>query len=176
MAVNSQQYGMINEDISRHGVYAAQDSSLDKKLERIINKLETVIVGNHNAQTSAQVCELCTASDHHTNQCPSAQNEQIEDVNVTHNFYDNNPNLTNQYGNSYNPSWKNNPNLSYGTRLQQQSAQTGPTQMLNKSHQQSPNQPSPMPNQNSSQPNLRAQVQNLEEMLSTLTATTFQQQ
>ncbi|XP_073137275.1 uncharacterized protein [Henckelia pumila] len=76
-------------------------------------------MGVGNGQT-AKSCGICASMGHATDMCPTLQEESIEQVNATGGFpgppqwkYD-------LYSNTYNPGWKDHPNLRYGNLLANQ--------------------------------------------------------
>ncbi|KAK8676841.1 hypothetical protein V6N13_142403 [Hibiscus sabdariffa] len=105
MAANSQQFGAISEPSRR--VHEVSAVSLENKINQLTNIVNSLISGKNN---SARACGICTMTDHPTDSCPALQEET---VNAVGNF----PGLPqrpyNPHSNTYNPGWRDHPNLSY---------------------------------------------------------------
>ncbi|XP_073119687.1 uncharacterized protein [Henckelia pumila] len=75
-----------------------------------------------NGQT-AKACGICAAIGHATDMCPTLQEDSVEQVNITGGFSGPPQRKYDPYSNTYNPGWKDHPNLRYGN---QQANQPGP--------------------------------------------------
>ncbi|KAK8504668.1 hypothetical protein V6N12_046917 [Hibiscus sabdariffa] len=64
----------------------------------------------HEIKKSFRPCGMCTSTDHPTDGCPSLQDET---VNAIGNFPGPPQRPYNPYSNTYNPGWRDHPNLSY---------------------------------------------------------------
>ncbi|XP_027124317.1 uncharacterized protein LOC113771530 [Coffea eugenioides] len=114
MAENCQQFG-TREDVPTRKVNEVSSSSIQQQLSELTSFVRQIAVGNVQ---QAKVCGICTNSGHTTDSCPQLQEEGIEQANMAGNMpmprrqYD-------PYSNSYNPGWRDHPNLSYGGNKQQ---------------------------------------------------------
>ncbi|XP_073137356.1 uncharacterized protein [Henckelia pumila] len=87
----------------------------------------------------ARVCGICTQLGHATDMCPTLQEGSAEQVNVAGGFPGPPQQRYDPYSNTYNPGWKDHPNLRYGNP---QANQPGPQAPQ---HNQSYRQPYPPP-------------------------------
>ncbi|XP_052725956.1 uncharacterized protein LOC108320155 [Vigna angularis] len=135
MASNSQQFSTRNDAIVVRGVHdvvAQSLSAVESKLEGKIDslaKLVTQLTTNHRSVAPsayvARLCVICPSSDHYTDACPSLQHPTASDAPQAYatNIYNNrqpqqqNHDLT---SNSYNPGWRNHPNLRWNNAPQHQ--------------------------------------------------------
>ncbi|XP_071939268.1 uncharacterized protein [Coffea arabica] len=114
MAENCQQFG-TRADVPTRKVNEVSSSSIEQQLSELTSFVRQIAVGN--AQ-QAKVCGICTNIGHTTDSCPQLHEEGIEQANMAGNMpmprrqYD-------PYSNSYNPGWRDHPNLSYGGNKQQ---------------------------------------------------------
>ncbi|KAK8544435.1 hypothetical protein V6N13_056215 [Hibiscus sabdariffa] len=105
MAANSQQFGAISEPNQRvHGVNTV---SLENKIDQLTNVVSSLIA---EKKQSFRPCGICTLTDHPTDGCPNLQDET---VNAIGNFPGPPQKPYNPYSNTYNPGWRDHPNLSY---------------------------------------------------------------
>ncbi|XP_027151330.1 uncharacterized protein LOC113751499 [Coffea eugenioides] len=157
MAENSQQFG-TREDISICKVNEIETSSIQQQLTELTLFVRQLAVGN---ASQAKVCGICTGMGHSTDMCPMIQEENVEQVNMAgytpapRNQYD-------PYSNTYNPGWRDHPNLSYGGNRQSNFI---PNRQQGYQQQYQPRPPPPP----SSSPSL-------EEMMKQFIATTAQRQ
>ncbi|XP_071932872.1 uncharacterized protein [Coffea arabica] len=109
MAENSQQFGS-REDIPTRRVNEVETSSIQQQISELTSFVRQLAVGS---ASQAKVCGVCTAVGHPTEMCPLVQEETAEQVNMAGHVpaprkqYD-------PYSNTYNPGWRDHPNLSYG--------------------------------------------------------------
>ncbi|XP_027166709.1 uncharacterized protein LOC113766752 [Coffea eugenioides] len=113
MAENSQQFG-TREDVSIRKVNEVETSSIQQQLTELTSFVGQLAVGN---ASQAKVCGICTGMGHSIEMCPMIQEESAEQVNMPSHApaprkaYD-------PYSNTYNPGWRDHPNLSYGGNRQ----------------------------------------------------------
>ncbi|XP_027122255.1 uncharacterized protein [Coffea arabica] len=109
MAENSQQFG-TREDVPIRKVNEVETSSIQQQLTELTSFVRQLAVGN---ASQAKACGTCPGMGHSTDMCPMIQEENLEQVNMAgyapapRNQYD-------PYSNTYNPGWRDHPNLSYG--------------------------------------------------------------
>ena len=103
----------------RGGIYAlTEEAELKVKLSTLNRRMEDLEQRNHQevwavteASMPIQPCFNCQSSSHQGEPCPispSVRERMVENVNVVG---QNRPPNDAQYGNTYNPNWKNHPNL-----------------------------------------------------------------
>ncbi|XP_073131674.1 uncharacterized protein [Henckelia pumila] len=63
---------------------------------------------------NTEVCGICTARGHSTDMCPTLQEGSTEQVNAAGGFPGPPQRKYDPYSNTYNPGWKDHPNLRYG--------------------------------------------------------------
>ena len=110
MAPNSKQFSTRLDPPSKH-VSEVNISSLEQQIVSVTSLIRQMVVGN---MQMVKACGICSVVGHPTDMCPTLQEEPIEQVNATGGFprqlqrkYD--PNSS-----TYNPGWRDHPNLSYG--------------------------------------------------------------
>ena len=105
----------------RGGIYSlTEDVELKAKLSTLNRRMEELEQRNQNevravTETSmlGQPCFNCQSTSHQGEHCPispSIRDLMVENANVVG---QNRPPTDAQYGNTYNPNWKNHPNLSW---------------------------------------------------------------
>ena len=116
MAANSQQFGARMDHTSRK-VNEVSISNLERQILDLTSMVRQMAVGNMEV---TRVCGICSLSGHSTDLCPTLQNnENIQQANAMGNFLGQSQNRYDPYSNSYNPSWRDHPNLSYGNQAGQ---------------------------------------------------------
>ncbi|XP_027103002.1 uncharacterized protein [Coffea arabica] len=113
MAENSQQFGFRESNPTRR-VNEAETSSIQQQLSELTSAVRQLAMRD---TPRAKVCGICTSMDHCTDSCPILQEDGAEQVNMAGGV----PALRRQYdpySNTYNPGWRDHPNLSYGNRQQ----------------------------------------------------------
>ena len=109
MAENSQQFS-TREDVPTRKVNEVETSSIQQQLTELTSFVRQLAVGN---ASQAKVCGISMVMGHSTEMCPLTQEKSAEQVNmaghapVPRKSYD-------LYLNTYNPSWRDHPNLNYG--------------------------------------------------------------
>ncbi|XP_071926999.1 uncharacterized protein [Coffea arabica] len=142
MAENSQQFGS-REDIPTRRVNKVETSSIQQQISELTSFVRQLAVGS---ASQAKVCGVCTAVGHPTEMCPLVQEETAEQVNMAGHAptprkpYD-------PYSNTYNPGWRDHPNLSYGGNRQSNFV---PNRQQGHQQQYHPRPPPPPPPSNSS--------------------------
>ncbi|XP_017617797.1 uncharacterized protein LOC108462347 [Gossypium arboreum] len=113
MAVNSQQFGSSSEPSRR--VHEVSTVSLENKIDKLTNIVNSLVTGKIGA---AKVCGICTMPNHPTDSCPMLQDKTGAQVNAINNFPGPPQRPYNPYGNTFNPGWRDHPNMSYGNKNQ----------------------------------------------------------
>nr|XP_027062838.1 uncharacterized protein LOC113689236 [Coffea arabica] len=155
MAENSQQFGLRESNPPRR-VNEVETSSLQQQISELTSVVRQLVVGN---VPQVKACGICTNMGHHTDSCPILQEDGAEQVNMAGGVpaprrqYD-------PYSNTYNPGWRDHPNLSYGSRPQNAFSNRPP------GFQQ--------PWQHKSQPSSSTSGSSLEEIVKSLANTTTQ--
>ncbi|GMI90914.1 hypothetical protein HRI_002760700 [Hibiscus trionum] len=109
MAANSQQFGSTSEPSRR--VHTVSTVSLENKIDNLTNIVYSLVLGEIKA---AKVCGVCTMSDHVTDLCPLLQDTSSAQVNAIVPGPPQRP--YNPHSNTFNPGWRDHPNLSYGNQ------------------------------------------------------------
>ncbi|XP_052481156.1 uncharacterized protein LOC105800930 [Gossypium raimondii] len=109
MAANSQQFRANTKPPRR--VHQLSNSTLEDKVDRLTNMMNSLLA--EKAKT-ARLCGICATPDHATDACPSLYDDTMAHLDAVGNF----PGLPERrydpYANTYNPRWRDHPNLSYG--------------------------------------------------------------
>ncbi|XP_037494808.1 uncharacterized protein LOC119370546 [Jatropha curcas] len=119
MAANSQQFGMRMDHTSKK-VNEVSTSNLEKQISDLTSLVRQIAVGNMQAVKTCGICLVPgLVPGHATDMCPTLQEDElVQQANAVGNFgqqqcrYD-------PYSNSYNPGWRDHPNLSYGNQPMQ---------------------------------------------------------
>nr|XP_027083810.1 uncharacterized protein LOC113706121 [Coffea arabica] len=112
-AENSQKFG-TREDVPIRKVNEIETPSVQQQLTELTSFVRQLAV---ERATQARVCGICTGMGHSADMCPMIQEETAEQVNMAGHApaprrpYD-------PYSNTYNPGWRDHPNLSYGGNRQ----------------------------------------------------------
>nr|XP_027118748.1 uncharacterized protein LOC113735992 [Coffea arabica] len=113
MAENSQQFS-TREDVPIRRVNEIETPSVQQQLNELTAFVRQQAVRN---ASQVRVCGICTGIGHSVDMCPMIQEETAEQVNMA----DHAPAPRKQYdpySSTYNPGWRDHPNLSYGGNRQ----------------------------------------------------------
>ena len=110
MAANSQQFGTRLDPPSKH-VNEINVSSLEQQIVSLTSLVRQMVVGN---MQMVKACGICSVVGHPTDMCPTLQEEPIEQVNAAGSFSGQPERKYDPYSSTYNPGWRDHPNLSYG--------------------------------------------------------------
>jgi hypothetical protein len=110
MAANSQQFGTRLDLPSKH-VNEVNISSLVQQIVSLTSLVCQMVVGN---MQMAKVFGICLVVGHPTNTCPTLQEEPTEQMNEVGGFPGQPQRKYDPYSSTYNPGWRDHPNLSYG--------------------------------------------------------------
>ncbi|KAK8986481.1 hypothetical protein V6N11_010037 [Hibiscus sabdariffa] len=162
MAANSQQFGVISEPNRR--VHEVNTVSIERKLDQLTNIVSSLVAGKSH---SFKACGICTMTDHLTDSCP---NLYEENVNAIGNFPGPPQRPYNPYSNTYNPGWRDHPNLSYAPKQRSNlTYQPRPSQQYQPSNK--PSLETLMEESVQSQTRTDSQVQEIEKQVSLLAKT-----
>ncbi|KAL4354612.1 hypothetical protein GQ457_06G015410 [Hibiscus cannabinus] len=106
MIANSQQFCAMSEP--SRWVHEVSIVSLENKIDQLTNIVYYLVAGKNEP---SRVCGICTMSDHLTDCCPILQNLTNETMNVVGNFPGPPQRPYNPHRNTYNPGWRDHPNL-----------------------------------------------------------------
>ena len=110
MVANSQQFGTRLDPQSKH-VNEINISSLEQQIASLTFLVGQMAVGN---KQTVKACGICSVVGHPTDMRPTLQEEPIEQVNVVGGFPRQPQRKYDPYSSTYNPRWRDHPNLSYG--------------------------------------------------------------
>ncbi|XP_073153283.1 uncharacterized protein [Henckelia pumila] len=111
MAANSQQFGTVRSNPKPGRNIEVNVYSLEQQLIYLTSLVRQMAVGNGQ---NMKVCGICTARGHATVMCPTLQEGSAEQFNAAGGFPEPPQRKYDPYSNTYNPSWKDHPNLRYG--------------------------------------------------------------
>lgn len=165
MAANSQQFCSTQDTTSRR-VNEVSVSNLESQISNLTALVQQLAASNQTQPP--QVCGICTAQGHYTDACPTLQVDEVESANAVGGFNNSNQRRYDPFSNSYNPGWRDHPNLSYGPRPNQ------PQQFLqnNSQNQQNSYPQRQPPSYNQQQP--QNQGTSLEDIVRSLATSTQQ--
>ncbi|KAJ9170364.1 hypothetical protein P3X46_018476 [Hevea brasiliensis] len=123
MAANSQQFGMIMDHAPKK-VNEVSTSNLEKQISDLTSLVRQLAVGN---KQTVKVCGIYSGSGHATDMCPALQeDESMQHSNAVGNYgqhavgdYGQPQCRYDPFSSTYNPGWRDHPNLSYGNQLVQ---------------------------------------------------------
>ncbi|XP_073121610.1 uncharacterized protein [Henckelia pumila] len=119
MATNSKQFGINRSDPTPRRGNKVNVSSLEQELIELTSLMRQMAVRNGQ---NVKVCGIFTARRHATDMCPMLQEKTSEQVNAAGGFPEAPQRNYDPYLNTFNPGWKDHPNLRYGNPLMNQSA------------------------------------------------------
>ncbi|KAL2242612.1 UNVERIFIED_CONTAM: Transposon Ty3-G Gag-Pol polyprotein [Sesamum indicum] len=148
MASNTQQFGVRHDDPPRK---SNEVSNLEERLSQLTTVVEKVVADTYQ---QVKACGICTLTGHATDMCPTLQESTTEHADAVGGFAGQQQRRYDPFSKTYNPGWRDHPNLSYGN------------QHFQKPQYRPPPQPNPTPNTS------------LEDMMKALVTNTqqFQQQ
>ncbi|XP_040968596.1 uncharacterized protein [Gossypium hirsutum] len=109
MATNSQQYRPNSELI--RWVNGVNVSTLEDKLDKLTNVVQTLLT---EKKSLTPLCGICTTFEHPTDLCPILNDNSIAHVDAVGGFPGPPQRRYDPFSNTYNPGWKDHPNLNYG--------------------------------------------------------------
>ena len=109
MEANSQQFGTRLDPPSKH-VNEINISSLEQQIMSQTSLVHQMAIGN---MQTVKACGICSVVVHPIDMCPTLQEEPIEQVNAAGGFPGQPQRKYDPYSSTYNPGWRDHPNLSY---------------------------------------------------------------
>ncbi|KAL4652146.1 hypothetical protein ACB092_01G211900 [Castanea dentata] len=110
MAANSQQFGTRLDSPSKH-VNEVNISSREQQIASLTSLVCQITVGN---MQTVKARRICLVVGHPTAMCPTLQKEPIKQVNAAGGCPRQQQRNYDPYSFTYNPGWRDHPNLSYG--------------------------------------------------------------
>ncbi|WCJ18068.1 hypothetical protein M5689_000445 [Euphorbia peplus] len=108
MAATSQQFGKPQETSRK--AYEVSSSSIEEKLNALTSLVQNMALGKV-AQVKA--CGICAGHGHATDECPSLQEENSEQINALNGYQGQFQRKYDPFSNTYNPGLRDHPNFSY---------------------------------------------------------------
>ncbi|XP_051137535.1 uncharacterized protein LOC127255828 [Andrographis paniculata] len=90
---------------------------MQQQLSELTSFVHKMAVEKSSSSVQVKACGICTSAGHPTDACPTLQEGYAVDVNAA-NYGVNGPQVYNPYSNTYNPGWRDHPNLRYGNAQQ----------------------------------------------------------
>jgi len=116
MAANSKQF-CTRGDFANKRVNEVSISNLENKVNDLTSPVRSLACGNVQ---HVKVCSICSLQGHTSDMCPTMQEDYIEQVHAVDKGF--NGQLQQKYdpfSYTYNPGWRDHPNLRYGNQPQQ---------------------------------------------------------
>jgi len=116
MAANSKQFG-TRGDFANKRVNEVSISNLENKVNDLTSLVHSLACGNVQ---QVKVCSICSLQGHALVMCPTMQEDYIEQANVVDGAFNGQPqHKYDPFPHTYNPGWRDHPNLRYGNQPQQ---------------------------------------------------------
>jgi len=116
MAANSKQFGTLG-DFSNKRVNEVSISNLESKVNDLTSLVRSLACGNVQ---QVKVCSICSLQGHASDMCPTMQEDYIEKAHAIDGTFNGQPQRKyDPFSNTYNPGWRDHPNLRYGNPSQQ---------------------------------------------------------
>ncbi|KAL2232428.1 UNVERIFIED_CONTAM: hypothetical protein Sindi_1422800 [Sesamum indicum] len=128
MASNTQQFGVRHDDPPRK---SNEVSNLEERLNQPTTVVEKVVADTYQ---QVKACGICSLTGHATDMCPTLQESTTEHADAVGGFAEQQQRRYDPFSKTYNPGWRDHPNLSYGN------------QHFQKPQYRPPPQPNPTPN------------------------------
>ena len=116
MAANSKQFG-TRGDFANKRVNEISISNLENKVNDLTSLVRSLACGNVQ---QVKVCSICSLQGHASDMCPTMQEDYIEQANAVDGAFNGQPQRKyDPFSHTYNPGWRDHPNLRYGNQPQQ---------------------------------------------------------
>ncbi|KAL0438824.1 UNVERIFIED_CONTAM: hypothetical protein Slati_2365400 [Sesamum latifolium] len=112
MASNMQQFGTRYNDPPKRSNEVSM-AAFDDRLNELTSLVKRIAVEKHHVKA----CDICTSPEHATDMCPTLQEPPTEHAEAIEGF-SGQQRRYNPFSNTYNPGWRDHPNLSYGAQNQ----------------------------------------------------------
>ncbi|KAL0462028.1 UNVERIFIED_CONTAM: hypothetical protein Slati_0090400 [Sesamum latifolium] len=113
MAVNKQQFCNRNDNPPRK--VNEVSASIDERLDELTSLVKIFVVGGPQ---QVKTCEICTSRGHFTDACPTLHEEPTEHINVVGGYSGPSQRGYDPFFKTYNPGWRDHPNLRYDNQSQ----------------------------------------------------------
>ncbi|KAL0418774.1 UNVERIFIED_CONTAM: hypothetical protein Sradi_1290900 [Sesamum radiatum] len=120
MASNTQQFGTRYDDPPRKS-NEVSIATFDDRLNELTSLVKKLAV---ERTQHVKACVICTSPAHVTDMCPTLQEGPTEHTEAIGGFSGQQQRRYDPFSNTYNPRWKDHPNLSYGAQFSEASIQT----------------------------------------------------
>ncbi|KAL2246643.1 UNVERIFIED_CONTAM: hypothetical protein Sindi_2516600 [Sesamum indicum] len=107
MASNTQQFGVRHDDPPRK---SHEVSNLEERLNQLTTVVEKVVTDIYQ---QVKACGICTLTGHATDMCPTLQESTTEHADAVGGFAGQQQRRYDPFSNTYNPGWRDHPNLNY---------------------------------------------------------------
>ncbi|KAL0395775.1 UNVERIFIED_CONTAM: hypothetical protein Scaly_0025900 [Sesamum calycinum] len=114
MASNTQQFGTRYDDPPRK-TNEVSIAAFDDRLNELTSLVKKLAV---ERTQHVKACGICTSPQHVTDMCPTLQEGPTEHADAIGGFSGQQQRRYDPFSNTYNPGWKDHPNLSYGAQSQ----------------------------------------------------------
>ncbi|KAL0409464.1 UNVERIFIED_CONTAM: hypothetical protein Sradi_1880800 [Sesamum radiatum] len=84
--------------------------AFDDRLRNLTSLVQKIAVEKHQ---HVKACDICTLLGHATDICPTFQEPPTDHANAVGGFFGQQKRRHAPFSNTYNPEWKDHPNLSY---------------------------------------------------------------
>jgi len=116
MAANSKQFG-TRWDFAKKWVNEVGISNLENKVNDLTSLVRSLAYGNVQ---QVKVCNICSLQGHTSDMCPIIQEDYIEQAHAVDGGFNRQPqHKYDPFYNTYNPGWRDHPNLRYRNPPQQ---------------------------------------------------------
>ncbi|KAL0454852.1 UNVERIFIED_CONTAM: hypothetical protein Slati_0824400 [Sesamum latifolium] len=113
MAANNQQFGNRNNNPPRK--VNEVSASIDERLDELTSLVKKFVVGGPQ---QVKTCGICTSRGHFTDACPTLHEEPTEHVNAPGGYSGPSQTGYDPFSKTYNPGWRDHPNLRYDNQSQ----------------------------------------------------------
>ncbi|KAK4394162.1 hypothetical protein Sango_1887000, partial [Sesamum angolense] len=114
MASNTKQFGTRYDDPPRK-TNEVSIATFDDRLNELTSLVKKLAV---ERTQHVKACGICTSPQHVTDMCPTLQEGPTETADAIGGFSGQQQRKYDPFSNTYNPGWKDHPNLSYGAQSQ----------------------------------------------------------
>ncbi|XP_065880978.1 uncharacterized protein [Euphorbia lathyris] len=111
MAENSQQFGTRSNSTTKQ-VNEVNNSNIENKFAELVSLVRQIAADKVQPE---KVCGVCSSVGHHTDECPSLQ-EDFQQANAIGGFLGQPQRNYDPYSNTYNSGWRDHPNFNYGSQ------------------------------------------------------------